>query len=136
MQESNIIALDIGEKRIGIAIASVVAGFPTPLITIENNDKVWHKLHDIIGKNEITSIVVGLPVSLSGNETAQTKYTRLFVDELSKHFSLPIHFQDESLTSKKAESELEAKKKSYSKADIDALAATFILDDFLAERGH
>jgi RNase H-fold protein (predicted Holliday junction resolvase) len=56
-----------------------------------------------------------------------------FVLELKQHFPLPVYMQDEALTSKHAEEELQARGKLYSKEDIDALAATYILDDWLTE---
>lgn len=128
---SNILAFDIGKRKIGVAIANKNTGFPSPLTTITNDDKVWDKIKELINENDAEIIVAGMPRSLSGQETEQTIYTREFVDTLGKKTLLKIEVQDEDLTSHKAETELKSKKRNYTKADIDALAATFILEDYL-----
>jgi putative holliday junction resolvase len=133
MKESSIIALDVGESRIGIARANSLIGFPAPLLTLKNDKEFWSKLSEIIKEDLVTEIVVGLPRSLNGNDTEQTKYTQVFISELSRVTDLPIHTQDESLTSKKAEVEI-ANAKNPKKYDVDSLAATYILEDFLASR--
>ena len=81
--------------------------------------------------NEIDGIVVGLPLGLDGQETDQTKWLRGFIDDLKKAVSLPFYFENEALSSVRAESELESRGKKYQKEDIDSLAACFILEDFL-----
>jgi putative Holliday junction resolvase len=72
-----------------------------------------------------------LPRGLDGQSTSQTSATEKFVDQLRGQVSLPIHLQDEALTSKQAEAELRSRGAGHAKADIDALAATYILQDFL-----
>jgi putative transcription antitermination factor YqgF len=68
---------------------------------------------------------------LQGQETDQTGYVRNFVATLQKEISTPIVLQDEALTSHHAEEELESRGKPYAKGDIDALAACYILEDYL-----
>ncbi|MFO0920088.1 MAG: Holliday junction resolvase RuvX [Candidatus Saccharimonadales bacterium] len=133
MKETNIIALDIGRRRIGVALANSLNGFPSPLMTLENNENFIRSLEELIEKESVSEIVVGLPISLSGNETEQTKYTRQLSEKIAKSTELPVHFQDEAMTSKKAEQELIKSKKSR-QYGIDALAATYILEDYLARR--
>ena len=72
---------------------------------------------------------------MQSQETDQTRTVRDFVRQLQEHTELPVYFQDEAVTSEKAEAELKARKKPYAKGDIDALAATYILVDFLQEQG-
>lgn len=127
---NHILALDVGSKRIGVAIANSVARIARPLTTLIAESDVDQQLQQLIETENIEAFVVGLPRGLDGQETAQTASVRQFVNSL-QHFGLPIHFQDEALTSRKAEAELEGRGKPYAKGDIDALAATFILDDFL-----
>ena len=76
--------------------------------------------------------MVGLPRGLDGQRTAQTEEVEAFARGLGERFGLPVHMQDEAVTSKQAEAELEARGKPYGKGDIDALAATYILQDWLA----
>jgi putative transcription antitermination factor YqgF len=71
---------------------------------------------------------------MEGQSTAQTESTLRFTKTLQEHFDLPIDMQDEALTSVRAEEELQERGKAYSPGDIDALAATYILEDWLAAR--
>ncbi len=129
----SVLALDVGSKRIGIAIASLVSRLPSPLKTLENNEDFLPALQSIITAENIETLVVGLPRGLDGQNTEQTAYIQSFVEDLKQQITLPVHLQDEALTSKKAEVELDARGKSYQRGDIDALAANYILEDFLAE---
>ena len=131
---SSIIALDVGAKRVGVAVTTLVARLPRPLQTLERGDNFFTELKKIIDSEAVNLIVVGLPRGLQGQHTKQTQAIEDFTEELKQHSSLAIHFQDEALTSHKAEEELEARGKAYKKADIDALAATYILNDFLIEQ--
>lgn len=126
-----VLALDVGGKRIGVAVASLIARLPRPLITLENNETFLPALKDIIEVEGIGAIVVGFPRGLQGQHTAQTKEIEDFTHQLREQFAMPICFQDESVTSKKAEAELRARGGRYERGDVDALAATYILEDFL-----
>ena len=130
-----ILALDVGEKRIGMAIASLIARLPRALKTLNQSDGAVNEIADFIKKENVVRLVVGLPRSLSGNDSAQTKYARQFADKLRDATKLEVIMQDEALTSKKAEAELRARGSSYEKGDIDALAAIYILEDYLATIG-
>ncbi len=127
---SNILALDVGGTRIGLAVASTIARIAHPFLTILNSDTVIDDLRDVIKREAIDILVVGLPRNLEGQETAQTAVARAFAEQLAV-LGLPLHLQDEAATSVKAKAELESRGKPYLKGDIDALAATYILDDFL-----
>lgn len=129
----SIIALDVGAKRVGVAVASLIARLPRPLMTLERERDFFAELEKLIVSEDAGALVVGFPRGMQGQSTAQTTATEDFVVDLRQHVSLPIVFQDEALTSNKAETELEARGRNYSKADIDALAATYILEDFLSE---
>ncbi|MDB5169053.1 MAG: putative Holliday junction resolvase [Candidatus Saccharibacteria bacterium] len=127
---TNLLALDVGGARIGLAVASSIARIPHPLITIDASGDVVEQLRGIITDEGIGILVVGLPRNLSGEATAQTATVQEFASQLEV-LGLPMHFQDEAVTSAQAEAELQARGKPYAKGDIDALAATYILDDFL-----
>lgn len=129
-----ILALDVGAQRIGVATANVIARIASPLVTIPNNESIANTIQRLIAENDVEMLVVGLPRGLDGQETAQTRTVRDFVSSLQQTIGdFPMQFQDEALTSRKAEEELEARGKPYQKGDIDALAATYILDDYLQE---
>lgn len=133
MRETKILALDVGAKRIGLATANPDIGIAYPLKIVANNQDIWDSIQSIIKHENITDIVVGLPRNLQGESTDQTRYTELFIQELRQRTQLNVYQQDEALTSQKAEEELRGRNKSYEKGDIDMLAATFILQDFLEE---
>lgn len=129
----SIMALDVGQRRIGIAVASFAARLPRPLLTLEQSTNTLQALSDLMVREDVRQLVVGLPRGLNGQETEQTAIVRQFVAQLRQHITLPIHFQDEAVTSVSAESELQNRHKPYNKGAIDALAATIILQDFLRE---
>lgn len=133
---SSVLALDVGSKRIGIASASLIARLPHPLTTLENDDNFFESLKQIINHEDAGTLVVGLPRGLQGQSTDQTRFTEAFALKLKETIGLPVYLQDESVTSEHAEAELRNRGKDYSKGDIDALAATYILDDWLAEHAE
>ncbi|MBC7581338.1 Holliday junction resolvase RuvX [Aeromicrobium sp.] len=131
---SKVLALDVGNVRIGVAMADAELRFANPLTTLINDDAIWDTLAALVQENQVEVVVVGLPRSLQGNETPQTQICRLFAENLPERLQmsqLAIKLQDEAATSVKAEEELRARGKPYQKADIDALAATYILEDYL-----
>ena len=128
-----IIALDVGEKRIGVAIGDSQTKIAIPETTLENDEMFTENLAKVINKKQPISIVVGLPRNSEGQETKQSKYARVFAKSLNV-FNLPIKFQDESLTSVEAKALLDMQQdKSYDKEQIDAKAAALILSDYLEE---
>lgn len=125
-------ALDVGERRIGVAVANVEVGLPQPLLALQNDINLFATINKLIRERQVAILVVGLPRNLSGDDTNQTQYTRDFIEKLKQHVDIPVHSIDEAGTSAKAKDELSQKGKDYAKSDIDALAATYILEDFLA----
>jgi UPF0755 protein len=133
---SSYIALDIGDKRIGVSICDSNAPFPTPLTTLHASNGVGEELHDILIKQKVSAIIIGYPRNQAGEATAQTARVEKIVGLLKIPNRIPVFWQDESLTSVKAEAELSKRGKPYSKGDIDSLAATYILDDFIRMNPH
>lgn len=129
---ANILGLDIGDKRIGIAIADVSAPFPAPLITLEASQHLAQEFALLLKKYAVTKVVIGLPRNQQGERTKQTDRVKHIAKLLKIPNSIEVYWQDESLTSVKAEAELKKRKKPYAKAAIDSLAATYILEDFIA----
>src|SRR4051794_20577887 len=128
---TSILAIDVGEKRIGVALASRVALLASPLTTLPNDDNFTAELRKLAETNNVDTLVVGLPRSLDGSTTAQTSYVMRFSDALQTATGLPVVLQDEAATSIKAEAELSSRRKPFTKEDIDALSATYILEDYL-----
>jgi len=130
---SVVLALDIGEKRIGVAVAEAPVFLAHPLTTLNVSESVKDELLNLIKERDARTLVVGLPRNQSGEATKQTEAVEQFIEKLQLPEGVKIRWQDESLTSVKAKEELENRKKPYTKADVDALAATFILEDYLKE---
>lgn len=127
----NTMALDVGERRIGVAFAHHAAKIAYPLTTITNDDQTMDTLRDLMREHDVATLVVGLPRSLGGEETAQTAYVCKFAEGLKSNFPhVAIYMQDEAATSVVAEQRLK-QRKSYTKEDIDSMAASIILEDFL-----
>lgn len=128
-----ILGLDVGERRIGVARVHMSALFPAPLTTLENPESFVTDIVALCETEAVAAVVVGLPRGLSGQETAQTAAVEDFAEQLQEVLPVPLYFTDEAVTSEKAEAELKQRGKPYVKADIDALAATYILEDFITE---
>ena len=133
MKAKNLLGLDVGTRRIGVAVANSSIKIAIPLTTIEVNDgDEILQINKIIVNEKIDTIVAGLPRNMSGEETAQSVYTKEFLENFKLSVN-EIKFQDESLTSVQAENILKSYKKPYTKGDIDMQAAAIILQDYLEE---
>ena len=129
---SNLLALDVGEKRIGVAVADSQVRIAIAYDTIEVDGSEIEQIAKLIGQEDIDTLVIGYPRNQQGEPTAQTQFVEDFAAKL-QDIAPEIMFQDESLTSVKAEELLNRQKKPYSKGDIDALAASLILQDYLEQ---
>ena len=118
-----ILGIDYGDKRVGLAIAESESRAVAPFKILENQPDLLSELKDIIKEEDITEIIVGLPLNLKGQATKQTQKVQEFVNQLKKTVKLPIKTFDERLTSKIYQ---RSRKKS-----IDDLAAMNILESFL-----
>jgi putative Holliday junction resolvase len=131
-QGSSVLALDTGRKRVGVAIASLTARLPRPLTTLRTNDRLIANIKALIEAENVTEVVVGLPRNLSGDGTSQTDHARQFGQLLRDELLVPVYFQDEALTTKKALAELRVRKKRRnSSVTPDSLAAVYILEGYL-----
>lgn len=127
----NLLALDVGDVRIGVALASYPSYLAQALITLNNDQYFIDKLKSLINEYHITRLVIGLPRNMDSKDTPQTLKVRNFVSQIKSNLQLEIYLQDEFLTSKKAEEILNQRSKSYSKEDIDKNAASLILEDYI-----
>ena len=132
--DKNLLALDVGSKRIGVALVSLITKLPKPLTTIDAESDSIAQIQELVDQEDISAIIIGLPRNLSGEDTEQTKTVRDYGHKVEVATKLPIYWQDEALTSQKAEEELRSRGVGYNKEHVDALAATYILSDFLSEQ--
>lgn len=132
--QASVLALDVGEQRIGVAKANLIARIAAPLKTLQNSEHIYEEIKQLVAAEQARAVCVGLPRGLNGQHTHQTAAVEAFVRELKNALDIPVYLQDEAVTSRQAEAELQARGKPYAKGDIDALAATYILEDFLREQ--
>ncbi len=130
-----ILALDVGEKRIGTAMSDELGWTAQPLTTLTRSslEKDLDAIDRLIKEYQIQKIVIGLPISLSGKITPQTQKVLDFTDRCKLKWTLPIETWDESLTTKSAEKtllEANVSRKKRKKV-IDKIAAVFILKSYL-----
>lgn len=129
-QNNSIVALDIGERRIGVAKGDTMVRIAVPLTTVLVDGTEFEQIQKIITNEQADTLVVGYPRNQSGESTAQTTYVESVAERL-RTLVPALVFQDESLTSVVAEQRLKARGRAYQKADIDAEAAAIILQDYL-----
>lgn len=127
-----IVALDVGERRIGVAHAETHVRFPVAYGVVEVDGLEFERLREVITEFDPNLLVIGYPRNQNGEPTAQTRFVEAFAQKLEV-LQIPLSFQDESLTSVLAEQYLKSQKKPYTKSDIDSHAAAIILGDFLEE---
>jgi len=130
MSSQSLVCLDVGEKRIGVAVADTSIKIAVAFDTIEVDGSELGKIAEIVIREGAKTIVIGYPRNQQGETTAQTQFVERFASQL-KDIAEEIVFQDESLTSVMAENRLIAMKKPYTKGDIDAQAAAIILEDYM-----
>jgi putative Holliday junction resolvase len=130
MHNTTILSLDVGEKRIGVAVGDSGVRIAVPFETIEVDGNEVEAIAEVYLSQKAEVLVIGYPRNQAGEPTAQTKFVTYFAEKL-KDISPKIVFQDESLTSVIAQQQLAGYKQPYSKGDVDAKAAAIILQDYI-----
>lgn len=129
----NIIGLDIGDAKIGVARAHVIAKIPEPLGALSNDKEFPDRLSDLLKSQQTSIVVVGIPRNMSGEETTQSAKIRKFIEDLKTQLpSIDFVFVDESLSSVRADSFIKNSKKEVSQ---DSVAACYILQEYLTIKG-
>ena len=138
------VGLDIGEKRIGVAVSDVSGTLARPLgvlrpssLDVDALDVVSTEIARLAAEEDgLGEIVIGLPRRLDGTPSDMTPRVEQFARRLQTKTSLPITLQDERLSSREAESRLALRDKDWRsrKARLDAAAAAVILQDYLDAR--
>jgi putative holliday junction resolvase len=138
------VGLDIGERRIGVAVSDATGTLARPLgvlrpagLDVDALDVVVREIARLAGEEDgVGAIVIGLPRRLDGTATDMTPRVEQFARALGAKTSLPVALQDERLSSREAESRLALRDKDWRsrKAKLDAAAAAIILQDYLDGR--
>jgi putative Holliday junction resolvase len=152
LDRGRILGIDAGEHRIGVAISGPGRSFALPLDSIPADGNELDRLADLVAREGVSDVVVGLPLSLSGEASAQTEKARAFAAQVQARLGLPVHMWDERLSSREAERlsapEREGRGRERtrrgggrggrpaSRTDTDALAASIILQAYLDSLRH
>jgi len=130
------LAIDYGEKRTGLAICDANETIVTPLAVINGRKELQKKISAVIRKEDVEAVVIGLPLNMDGSEGSQAKLVLKFAEQLREHLDVPVHFQDERLSSFDAEQKLAPAELTRSKRRkrLDAVAAASILEAFLEKK--
>lgn len=126
-----LLGVDTGDVRIGIALKPKDATRAEPVCVLKNDNDVFREIAQIAQKNKIATLIVGLPRDINGNETAQTRKARSFAGELADESGLHIVLHDEFATSERARERLGDLSRAEEKAQLDAMAAAILLDDYM-----
>ena len=135
-----ILGLDIGDRRIGVALSDPGGILATPLTILEsrNADKNIAAIVALLNQHEVAQVVAGIPLSMDGSIGPQAEKVQVFVEKLKLQTNIPVVLRDERLTTYSAqvlmrEAHPEKKKK---KTRDDAIAAAIILQGYLDEIRH
>lgn len=133
-----ILAIDFGSRRMGLAVSDALGITAQGLETLERKNKRsdFARLERTIREYQVTEIVLGNPLRMSGEEGTQSRKVAEFAEELRHRFVLPVHLWDERLTSSEANRLLRDAEVSLHKRTlaVDRMAATLILQSFLQAR--
>jgi putative Holliday junction resolvase len=135
MMNGRVLALDLGKRRIGLALSDELGITAQGLQTLERSNirEDLAKLAALASEKNVSLILMGNPLHMSGHESRQTQYTREFAERLKAVTGLPIEFRDERLTTVEAERVLRQSGISIQKRAkaVDRLAAVILLESYL-----
>jgi putative Holliday junction resolvase len=132
-----VLALDYGSARCGCAVSDPTGTIVTPIEPVLRpaSKRGLAAIVQLVGEREVEQVVVGLPLSLRGTDTEQTRQTRAFASQLSERLELPVELHDERFTTRMAQRESFAQPPgASSSASEDSRAAAHMLESWLAAR--
>ena len=132
----SILGLDVGNKRIGVAMSEGSVAVPLTTILRKRDSSAIEEILTLVREYEADEIVVGMPLSLSGEAGQQAERTARFAEALAKNTSVPVSYEDERYSSVEAERLMRESgaKPSRDKARVDAAAAAVILQSYLGSK--
>lgn len=130
------LAIDYGMKRTGLAVCDAGEMIASPVAVVQGHKDLIERIKRIVASEGIGGIVLGLPLNMDGTEGPQAKLVQTFARELGRQIEIPIHLQDERLSSFEAEQKLQefGLTRGKKRERLDALAAADILQTFLDQK--
>jgi putative Holliday junction resolvase len=155
---ARLMALDVGEARIGVAVSDATGFLASPYTTLHvsrDEAQTWAAIRRLIDETGAEGLVVGLPISLDGEIHAQARRVQAFAERLKEQIAIPLTFWDERFSTVEAErllaerSQAEQRRRQRASSgrqrkqtrrrrgqqEVDALAATVILQEYLDSKG-
>lgn len=131
---ASILGLDIGERKIGVAVADRASGFAfvRPALLVKDINDIWPLLAAIITQDDVAEIVVGVPLNDDQTVGPQAQRVRAIAAELER-FHLPVHQRNEHSTSQAVQREQQAVGRTLKRGEEDSLAAQLLLENYLQE---
>jgi putative Holliday junction resolvase len=136
MEIYRLMGIDFGEKRVGIALTDPMQIISKPFVVLPNDEKLFAAINDIIRKENVGQIVLGLPLNLSGEDSKKTIEVRAFRKKLEEQVKIQVVFYDERYSTAEATDlliEMGYSPKERKKI-IDKMAASIILKNYLEDR--
>lgn len=132
---SRILAIDLGEQRIGLALSDPTGQIAGAIRTIQRGlrDEEMAAIGAVLVAEGVTRVIVGMPLGMNGQPGVQAELTRRWVEALRRHTDLPIEVADERLTSVQAHRSLDGMgvRRRQHRQHVDAVAATLLLQGYL-----
>ena len=130
------LAIDYGTKRTGLAICDSAETIASPLVVIQGQKELLKKIAEVVETENVEAVVLGLPLNMTGSQSSQTKLVFKFAEQLKDYLHIPVHFQDERLSSFSAEEKLASANftRGEKRKRLDAVAAAEILEAFLEQK--
>ena len=135
-----LLALDLGAKRVGVAVSDELRMTVSPLPAIERRSwkDLLRRVAAVIESYDARGLVIGLPLSLDGTETSAAQDARATAEKFQRSLGVPVYLQDERLTTLAATAHLKAAGRSAReiRRQVDSESAAVILGDFIAHKAH
>ncbi|NMC01447.1 MAG: Holliday junction resolvase RuvX [Chloroflexi bacterium] len=127
------LALDLGDRRIGVALSDATGTLARPLEVFQRRSRAADFAHvaALVQQHEVGAVVIGLPFNMNGTEGQRAAWTRDYGAALGQAVERPVTFWDERLTTVEAEELLQAQGRQSEKRSVDAIAAAIILQGYL-----
>lgn len=136
MEERRILGIDFGTKRIGLALSDPLRILATALAIVENDGNHWKELERVVREHKVEFVVVGMPLTLKGEQGGKALDVKMFVEELRRRLQVEVVFWDERFTTVLADqyrrdSGIGRKARRTTKKALDGAAAAIMLQGFL-----
>lgn len=132
----NVLAIDVGDRKIGLAIGDSTSGFAfvRPALLVSDWSEAWPPLVQLVTHEQIENVVIGVPLDADGTAGPQAARVREFIQGLASRVTVPILERNEHGTSQAVQREQQAHDRSLKRGEEDSLAAQLLLESYFQEK--